>query len=508
MTANSAILITGGTGYVGGRLIPLLLDRGYRVRAMVRSPQKLLARPWAGHPALDVFPGDALDRASFIEAGKGCDTAYYLIHSMNAHKQRFAEADRKAAENMVACAEENGMQRIIYLGGLGDKDHENLSHHLRSRHEVEGILEAGRVPVTNLRAAMILGAGSASFEMLRYLVDRLPVMITPRWLRTPCQPIAISNVLDYLAGCLSAPQTIGKNLDIGGPDILNYQDLINIYCRIAGLPKRIIISVPVLTPWLSAKWIHLVTPVPASIAQPLAEGLSIPVICKENAIREWVPVNLISCEEAIRTALKRVQQEQVDTCCFDGGGKLPPEWARCGDADYAGGTVMRRGYCIDFESDGLKVWKAIEVIGGRNGWYFAQPLWRLRGMLDRMAGGPGLTRGRRHPKKLRVGDALDFWRVAAHEPPRRLLLLSEMKAPGDALLEFRIHKKSEKHVRLEMVARFLPQGLAGIVYWYGMLPVHDWLFKGMLSQIGREFGESPASSPTIFPVDAELECKL
>jgi hypothetical protein len=259
---------------------------------------------------------------------------------------------------------------------------------------------------------------------------------------------------------------------------------------------------------LSAKWIHLVTPVPASIAQPLAEGLSIPVVCRDDAIREWVPLPLISCEEAIRTALKRVQQEQVDTCCFDGSGQLPPEWTICGDAEYAGGTVMRRGYRIAFEGDALKVWGAIEAIGGRNGWYFAQPLWRLRGMLDRMAGGPGLVRGRRHSQKLRTGDALDFWRVVAHEPPRRLLLLSEMKAPGDALLEFRIHTTSGGRVRLEMVSRFLPKGLAGIGYWYGMLPIHDWLFKGILAQLARRSGGSRAEFPGIFPVEIELECKL
>jgi uncharacterized protein YbjT (DUF2867 family) len=475
---------------------------------MVRSPQKLLVRPWARHPALEVVPGDALDRASFIKAGEGCQTAYYLIHSMNAHKRQFAEADRKAAENMVACAENNDMQRIIYLGGLGDKDHANLSHHLRSRHEVEVILERGRVPVTNLRAAMILGSGSASFEMLRYLVDRLPVMITPRWLRTPCQPIAITNVLDYLAGSLKAQQTTGKTLDIGGPDILNYQDLIDIYCSVAGFPKRVIISVPFLTPWLSAKWIHLVTPVPASIAQPLAEGLSIPVVCKDDTIREFVPVPLISCEEAIRTALDRVQQEQVDTCCFDGGGQLPPEWATCGDAEYAGGTVMRRGYRIAFNGDARKVWGAIEAIGGRNGWYFAQPLWRLRGMLDRMAGGPGLMRGRRHSQKLRTGDVLDFWRVVSHEPPHRLLLLSEMKAPGDALLEFLIHTELQGRVRLEMISHFLPKGLAGISYWYTMLPIHDWLFKGILMQFARKFSDSFSGSPKTFPVVTRLECKL
>lgn len=217
---------------------------------------------------------------------------------------------------------------------------------------------------------------------------------------------------------------------------------------------------------------------------------------------------LISCEAAIGTDPKRVSQQQGDTGCFDGGGQLPPEWSICGDADHAGGSVMRRGYRIEFEGDALKVWAAIEAIGGRNGWYFAQPLWRVRGLLDRMAGGPGLMRGRRHSQKLRPGDALDFWRVAAHEPPRRLLLLSEMKAPGDALLEFRIHSKSDKRLRLEMVSRFRPKGLAGIGYWYGMLPIHDWLFKGILVQFASRFGGYRRGIPETFPVEFALECKL
>jgi hypothetical protein len=373
---------------------------------------------------------------------------------------------------------------------------------------VEAILESGRVPVTNLRAAMILGSGSASFEMLRYLVERLPVMITPRWLRTPCQPIAIGNVLDYLEGCLESPATEGRTLDIGGPDVLNYQDLINIYCSVAGLPRRIVIPVPFLTPWLSAKWIHLVTPVPASIAQPLAEGLSIPVICQNNEIQELVKVRLVGCEEAIRSALERVQQEQVDTCCFDGGGRLPPEWITCGDADYAGGTVLRRGYRILFEGDSLRLWRSVEAIGGENGWYFAQPLWRLRGLMDRLAGGPGLGRGRRHPRKLRVGDALDLWRVVAHQPPDRLLLLAEMKAPGDALWECRIHSEKGGRVRLEMVSRFLPRGLAGLAYWYGLLPIHDWLFKGTLLRLVQRAGGRVLSGPETFAVEAVPECRL
>jgi hypothetical protein len=344
--------------------------------------------------------------------------------------------------------------------------------------------------------------------MLRYLVEHLPVMVTPRWLRTPCQPIAITNVLDYLAGCLEVPATAGRTLDIGGPDIVTYEDLIRIYCTAAGLPRRIVIPVPFLTPRLSAKWIHLVTPVPAAIAQPLAEGLSIPVVCQNNAIRQLVPVRLIGCEEAIRTALERVAQEQVDTCCFDGGGRLPPEWITCGDADYAGGTILRRGYRIVFDGDLSAVWQAVEAIGGRNGWYFANALWRLRGMMDRVVGGPGLGRGRRHSRQLRIGDALDLWRVVDHRPPHRLLLLAEMKAPGDALLECTVHAESDTRVRLEIVSRFLPKGLAGLAYWYGLLPVHDWLFKGTLLKLVRKSGGTLCKGPEIFAVETAPQCRI
>ncbi len=505
---NTAILMTGGTGYVGGRLIPRLLNSGYKVRAMARSPERLLCRPWGRHANLEVVPGDALDRNAFVNAAKGCGVAYYLIHSMNAHKGKFAEADRTAAENLVAAAEQNGLERIIYLGGLGEPDHEALSKHLKSRHEVEEIIMAGSVPVTNLRAAMILGAGSASFEMLRYLVDRLPVMITPRWVQTPCQPIAIGNVLDYLEGCLTAPETIGQTLDIGEPDVLTYRDLIDIYAEEAGLRKRWILPVPVLTPRLSAKWVHLVTPVPASIAQPLAEGLAIPVICQENRIHSMVPVKLTRSRQAIKRALEKIEQEQVDTCWSDGGGALPPEWVTCGDADYAGGTVLRGGHRIVLAATPKEIWESLRRIGGRNGWYFAQPLWRLRGVIDQLFGGPGLRRGRRHPVDLRVGDALDFWRVVSVEPNERLLLLAEMKAPGDALLEFTLESMGKERVALEMVARFLPKGLAGILYWYAMLPAHDWLFKGMLRTVGQKTQRRVLEGPHKIEVEESLTCRL
>ena len=503
-----AILVTGGTGYVGGRLIPRLLDGGHRIRALARSPQRLRCRPWGGHANLEIVAGDALNREDFVRAAAGCRVAYYLIHSMNAHKRGFADADRRAAQNMVAAAQQQGLARIIYLGGLGEPGHAALSPHLQSRHEVERILQDSPVPVTSLRAAMILGSGSASFEMLRYLVDRLPVMVTPRWVQTPCQPIAIGNVLDYLEGCLAAPATAGRTFDIGGPDVLTYRDLIHLYAEEAGLRRRVIIPVPVLTPWLSAKWIHLVTPVPASIAQPLAEGLSIPVVCRENRIRDRVPVSLLDSRRTIRKALDRIRQEQVDTCWYDGGGSLPPEWTTCGDAAYAGGTVLGGAHRIELEGDAEQVWSTVQAIGGKNGWYFADGLWRLRGIMDRLVGGPGLRRGRRHPSRLRVGDRLDFWRVIALEPPYRLLLLAEMKTPGDALLEFVIAPLGSGRVELKMVSRFLPRGLAGILYWYGLLPAHRWLFEGMLASVARKTGLPVRRGPETADMTPPLECRL
>jgi uncharacterized protein YbjT (DUF2867 family) len=506
--SDTPILVTGGTGYVGGRLIPRLLAGGHRVRAMARSPERLRCRSWGGHPQLEIVSGDALNRDAFMQAARGCGTAYYLIHSMNAHKGRFADADRAAARHMVAAARENHLSRIVYLGGLGSPDHGALSKHLKSRHEVERILQAGPVPVTILRAAMILGSGSASFEMLRYLVDRLPVMVTPRWVRTPCQPIAIGNVLDYLEGCLAVPETAGGTFDIGGPDILSYRDLIGIYAREAGLRRRLILPVPVLTPWLSARWVHLVTPVPASIAQPLAEGLSIPVVCRDHRIRDLVPVTIVDTRQAIRTALERIRQEQVDTCWFDGGGSLPPEWATCGDADYAGGTVLGGAHRIVLEGSAERVWSTVTAIGGSNGWYFAHGLWWLRGLMDRFVGGPGLRRGRRHPTRLRVGDGLDFWRVVAVEAPHRLLLLAEMKTPGDALLEFVISPEGPGRVELKMVSRFLPRGLAGILYWYALLPTHRWLFEGMLRAVAGKTGLPAVQGPENAPMTSTLECRL
>ena len=505
---SKPILVTGATGYVGGRLIPALLDAGYRVRAMGRSLEKVGCRPWAGHSRVELVQGDVLDLESLKQAASSCRAAYYLVHSMIAQKEKFVEADRRAAQNMVEAALAAGLERIIYLGGLAEVSQGSLSKHLKSRIEVADILQAGPVPTTDLRTPMILGSGSASFEILRYLVERLPAMITPRWVQSMNQPIAIRNVITYLIGCLEHDETIGQTYDIGGPDILSYRDLLDIYAEEAGLQKRLIIPVPVLTPTLSALWIHLISPVPTSIALPLTEGLTSDAVCTENRIQEIIPQRLLSCREAIRVAMDRIQQEQVDTCWMDAGDMLEPEWAHCGDAEWAGGTIMNCGYRARIKATVDEVWQPVSRIGGRTGWYFGNFLWRLRGIMDRLAGGVGLRRGRRHPTEIRVGDALDFWRVLEVEPPQRLLLIAEMKTPGEALLEFQITPLANAEVEFQMLSRFLPKGLFGILYWYGLYPFHQWIFYGMLKAIAKSIKKPMVSDPERFTPRLHTSCAL
>jgi uncharacterized protein YbjT (DUF2867 family) len=476
---DGVILVTGATGYVGGRLVPRLLEAGYRVRCVARSGPKVAARQWAGDPRVEIVEADLADTEATASAMRGCRAAYYLVHSMVATGSSYAEADRRLAGCFAHAAARARVNRIVYLGGLGEQG-QGLSEHLSSRREVEAVLAAGPVPVTVLRAAMIIGSGSASFEILRYLVERLPVMITPRWVKTRSQPIAIGNVLTYLVACLSVPATSGRTLDIGGPDVVSYLELMRIMAEERGLRRRLVIPVPVLTPQLSSLWIHLVTPLSHRIARPLAEGLRNPVVCRDDEAARLMPQRLLGVREAIRVALEQVARHEVETGWFDAG-PIP------GDPDWAGGTVFVDRREVEVAASPEEVFATISRIGGETGWYGLDWLWRLRGALDHLAGGPGLRRGRRHAERLAFGDAIDFWRVTAAEPGRRLALRAEMRLPGEALLEFEVAPVPGRagRSRLVQTARFAPRGLLGIAYWYAVLPFHRIVFGRMLDGIRR-----------------------
>jgi uncharacterized protein YbjT (DUF2867 family) len=492
------ILVAGATGYIGSRLIPRLLEAGYPVRALARAPDKLSGRPWAQHPALEIVRGDLLDGESLLRAVTGCRTVFYLVHSMYPEVTDFAATDRTAADNLVAATEAADIERIIYLGGLGEEQ-ASLSPHLLSRGEVGQILAAGRVPVTVFRAAMIIGSGSASFEILRYLVDRLPVIVTPRWVSTRCQPIGVRNVLHYLVACLEVPETIGQSFDIGCPEIVTYRQLMRIYAEEAGLHKRLIIPVPVLTPRLSSYWIHLVTPVPAALAKPLAEGLSSPVICRETRIRQLIPQTLFDCRTAIRLALERLREHQVESTWFDAGSIPPAEWGIPGDPHWAGGAVYQDARRIIIDAEPEQVWQAVSRIGGSSGWYYADWLWQLRGWLDQLVGGIGLRRGRRSQDELSVGDALDFWRVAGLNKSVSLLLVAEMKLPGQATLSFELLPLGPGRTELRQIARFLPRGLSGLIYWWLVAPFHSYVFNGMLRGIAETLHRPVVEGPSVLP---------
>lgn len=476
-TTSPLCAVVGATGYIGTRLVPRLLDEGYRVRCLVRAPRKLNDRPWSTHPRVEIARVDLTDTDQLSQQLTGCTAAYYFVHSMEAAGSAYAERDRELAQSFATACERAGVGRIVYLGGLGDSG-QRLSKHLASRREVEDLLSSGRVPTTVFRAAMIIGSGSASFEILRYLAERLPVLVTPRWVRTECQPIAVDNVLHYLVRCLAVPDTTGRVLEIGGADVVTYQSLIHMVAAERGLPRRRIIPVPVLTPKLSALWIHLVTPVSARMARPLAEGLRNRVVVGDNAAVRLMPQTLLSARDSIRRALDAEEIESV----WSAAGPVP------GDPDWAGGDVFHDSRERVIEAPPERVFEVLTQLGGRGGWLAYNKLWRLRGWLDRLIGGPGTGRGRRHPEQLSWGETVDFWRVTELERPRRLTLRAEMRLPGDASLDFELAPATNggaAATRLVQTARFRPRGLLGLAYWYAVLPFHRPVFDGLIAGIAQ-----------------------
>jgi uncharacterized protein YbjT (DUF2867 family) len=461
------ILVVGASGYIGGRLVPLLQARGHDLALMSRDARPLAAR----YQEARVVTADLLEPSTLPPALEGIEVAYYLAHSMGAGERGFAERDRQAARNFAQAAKRARVSRIVYLGGLGD-DSADLSHHLASRHETGAELAAHGVPVTEFRAAVIIGSGSASFEILRHLTERLPIMITPRWVGTRCQPIGIGDVLDYLASALDHPEVAGI-VEIGGPDILSYGDMMRTYARLRGL-RRLMIPVPVLTPRLSSYWVNLVSPVPAGIARPLIEGLRNEVVVREPGPAAAFGLRPLPYVDALQRAIDRTDQHDVESTWFDALA-APDEASLSSLTSTEGMIVERRQRAISASPE--QVFSEVERMGGDAGWPYANLLWRMRGLLDRLVGGVGMRLGRRDPDHLRVGDALDFWRVEEVRRPTLLRLRAEMKVPGRAWLQYEV-TSTEGGSRLVQTAFFEPKGLPGLVYWYVLYPVHGLIFRG------------------------------
>ncbi|MFE0651414.1 DUF2867 domain-containing protein [Streptomyces sp. NPDC059534] len=485
--APALCLVTGAGGYIGGRLVPELLDAGHRVRCLARTPANLRDHPWADR--VDVVRGDVTDAASLRPAFRDVEVAYYLVHSLGSGRG-FEETDRHAARTFAEEARAAGVRRIVYLGGLtpAGVPERDLSPHLRSRAEVGRILLDSGVPTTVLRAAVVIGSGSASFEMLRYLTERLPVMVTPSWVGTRVQPIAVRDVLRYLVGSADMPPDVSRAFDIGGPDVLTYHDMMIRYSEVAGLPRRLIVPVPMLTPRLSSHWIGLVTPVPAALARPLAESLRYEVVCAEHDIADHVPDppgTPVTFDRALALALQRVREAGVTTRWSSASLPGAPSDPLPTDPDWAGGSLYTDERERTVEAGGRELWQVIEGIGGENGWYSFPLAWAVRGWFDRLVGGVGLRRGRRDAQRLRVGDALDFWRVEEIERGTLLRLRAEMRLPGLAWLEMRAERDDDGRTRYRQRALFHPRGLAGQLYWWSVAPFHAVVFGGMARNIAR-----------------------
>jgi uncharacterized protein YbjT (DUF2867 family) len=470
------IAVTGATGYIGGRLVPQLLAADHDVVCLARSPAKLDDRPWIDD--VEVRTADVTKSGGLEGSLEGCDVAYYLIHSMGSGSG-FEDADHAAAVRFAEAARDAGVRRIIYLGGLGEDDGE-LSPHLASRHDVGVALASSGVPVAEFRAAVIIGSGSVSFEMLRHLTQVLPAMTTPKWVRTRCQPIAIRDVLAYLVAAIDDDPGRGHTVyEVGGPDVLTYEDMMQTYASVAGLPRRLIVPVPVLSPGLSSLWIGLVTPLPVNIARPLVDSLRHEVVVHDDTALERFDVEPIGFAESVRLAVTTADDLRAPTRWSDAEASSPAR-PMAADPAWSGGTVFEDKRATTTTAAPEDAYWAFSRIGGDVGYYGFDWAWQLRGLLDTLVGGVGLRRGRRHPTEIRPGDAIDFWRVAAVEEGQRLELSAEMKLPGNAWVVWSADEANGETV-ISQEAYFQPRGLLGRLYWYALLPFHNLIFQNMLN---------------------------
>ncbi|MEJ3403320.1 SDR family oxidoreductase [Rathayibacter sp. YIM 133350] len=475
-------VVTGATGYVGGRLVPRLLAAGLRVRVVTRSAERLRDAPWISQ--VEVVAGD-LGRRDVVErAVADADVLYYLVHSMAAR----GDFERREREIALLVAEEcarSGVGRIVFLGGLHPETGE-LSRHLRSRTEVARILLAWGVPTLVLQAGVIIGSGSTSFEMIRHLTEVLPYMPAPRWVRNRIQPIAIRDVLYYLVQAAQLPSAVTAAVDIGGPDVLRYGQLMNGYALEAGLRQRAIAALPVLTPWLASQWVNLVTPIPRRLAVPIIESLQFDCVMRDHAIDAIIPPpseGLVGYRRAVRLALAKEKAGDVETSWRDGVVEGAPSDPLPSDPDWAGVTVYTDVRSRRTAAPVENLWSVIEGVGGENGWYSLPPAWALRGWLDKLVGGVGLSRGRRDARRLKTGDALDFWRVERIERPRLLRLRAEMRLPGLAWLEMTAAPEPDGGAAYGQRAVYFPRGLLGRLYWWTIWPFHGVIFAGMARRI-------------------------
>lgn len=469
------ILLTGTTGYIGKRLLPALLDKGHEVVCMVRDKGRLDIKKYKAGQVI-VVEADLMKPSTLKELPKDIDAAYYLVHSMNMSSGDFSKEEKRSAEHFVAYIDSTRAEQIIYLGGIVNE--EQLSKHLASRKAVEDELRKSKVPVTALRAGIIVGSGSASFEIIRDLVEKLPVMIAPRWLKTKCQPIAIRNVIQFLSGVLHKKYTYNQHFDIYGPNTLNYKQMLQHFAKIRKLKRKVIV-VPLFTPKLSSYWLYFVTSTSYPLAKNLVDSMKVDVIARENDLFKRLHIELIPYNDAIKMAFEKIEQNMVLSSWNDAGDNRIFKTGLATHIEIPKFGVFKNDQTQETKEPG-KALERIFAIGGRNGWYYANWLWGFRGFLDRLFGGVGLRRGRKNASEVSPGDALDFWRVIyANKEEKRLLLYAEMRLPGEAWLEFKIDKKN----CVEQTATFRPLGIGGRLYWYAMLPFHHFIFKGMLNKI-------------------------